>query len=300
MQYCNQDDAVQEMRSCARFLSLPAKADTDGLLIDCLNNALGVVGIDNIPDKSNVLGVQSKPVLVGGGTDGASVNIGEQNGMRGKLQKELPWPYFTWCYAHRLELPCKDASRCRLLRTWMKCCHLYSLYSKSQKKSRELKDLVEDLKEVWDFPDNGNLPVRSQGTRWIISHKRKALQRLVDRYGAYINHVITLSEDQTMKTTDRARLKGYIKKSNDFRMLIGAAMYVNLESSSRKAGHCTWHSGGYKVQQSSKQLTEQDSLLWPAVKRICNRVKEENGDNIYQTTRHVRIRLFLMLASWKR
>ena len=58
---------------------------------------------------------------------------------------------------------------------------LFSIYSKSPKKSRELSEIVEDLKMVFDLPAGGNMPVRCNGTRWI-SHKRKALQRLLDRY----------------------------------------------------------------------------------------------------------------------
>lgn len=57
---------------------------------------------------------------------------------------------------------------------------LYYLYSKSlkNKQTRELSDTVDDLKEVFEFPNGGNLPVRCQGSRWI-SHKRKALQSLL-------------------------------------------------------------------------------------------------------------------------
>ena len=36
------------------------------------------MGITNIQDKASVL---IEPVLIGGGTDGASVNVSEQNGM---------------------------------------------------------------------------------------------------------------------------------------------------------------------------------------------------------------------------
>ena len=35
---------------------------------------------------------------VGCGTDGASVNVSGQNGMRGKLQASLPWLYWAWLY----------------------------------------------------------------------------------------------------------------------------------------------------------------------------------------------------------
>lgn len=92
IQYCTQDAAAQEMRSCVRYLSLevPMKADADGV-IKCIGNSLQVLGVDNILDRSSVVGAQGKPILIGGGTDGASVNIAEKNGMKGKLQKELPW-----------------------------------------------------------------------------------------------------------------------------------------------------------------------------------------------------------------
>ena len=62
---------------------------------------------------------------------------------------------------------------------------LYYLYEKSPKKSRELDDITTDLKQVFDLSKGGNRPLRSCGTRWV-THKRKPLQRLVDRYGVYI------------------------------------------------------------------------------------------------------------------
>ena len=69
--------------------------------------------------------------------------------MRGKLQKELPWLHWAWCYAHRLELPCKDALSSQLFKDIEDMLHhLYYLYGKSPKKSRELADIMEDLKEV--------------------------------------------------------------------------------------------------------------------------------------------------------
>ena len=36
-----------------------------------------------------MLHVANQPGVVGGGTDGASVNITEQNGMKGRLQKNF-------------------------------------------------------------------------------------------------------------------------------------------------------------------------------------------------------------------
>ena len=67
---------------------------------------MNLLGVENMMDKERVLGVKDMPVLVGGGTDGATVNVGEHHGMRGQMQQALPWLYWSWCYAHRLELAC--------------------------------------------------------------------------------------------------------------------------------------------------------------------------------------------------
>ena len=98
----------------------------------------------------SVLSARDLPVLVGCGTDGASVNVSSQNGMRGKLQAALPWLYWVWCYGHRLELACKDAFSSHLFQDIDEMMlRLYYLYEKSPKKCRELSDLVTDLKEVF-------------------------------------------------------------------------------------------------------------------------------------------------------
>ena len=85
--YSTKDSLAEEVGMHARFFALqePRKADADGL-IDCLGSALRRLSITNILDKTSVLG--AKPILICGGTDGASVNVSAQNGMMGKLQQE--------------------------------------------------------------------------------------------------------------------------------------------------------------------------------------------------------------------
>ena len=287
IQYCMKDDTTQEIRCCTRFLSVevPQKADADGL-IACLGDALGAFGVSNILCRESILGVAAdgKPVLVGGGTDGASVNISGQNGMRGKLCREFPWLFWTWCYAHRLELACKDACSSQL------CKDLLQMLLKSPKKSRELCDNVEDLREVWELSAGGNLPVRSQGSRWI-THKRKAMQRIVDRYGPYLNHLSALVEDHSINSSDRARLRGYIHMWKQAKMLIGAAMYVDLLKAPSLLS-LSLQDDGLDIVQGIKQVVSsskalkamacQDPLLWPTVQLVCNRVKEEDGHKLYQ------------------
>ena len=261
-----------------------------GRQIACFGDALGAFGVSNILCRESILGVAAdgKPVLVGGGTDGASVNISGQNGMRGKLCRELPWLFWTWCYAHRLELACKDACSSQLCKDLLQMLlRLYYLYAKSPKKSRELCDIVEGLREVWELSAGGNLPVRSQGSRWI-THKRKAMQRIVDRYGPYLNHLSALVEDHSINSSDLARLRGYIHMWKQAKMLIGAADLLkapSLLSLSLQDDGLDIVQGIKQVVSSSKALKAmacQDPLLWPTVQLVCNRVKEEDGHKLYQ------------------
>jgi len=50
----------------------------------------------------------AKPIVVGGGSDGASVNIGQHKSLKEKFQKALPWMFWSWCFAHRLELASRN------------------------------------------------------------------------------------------------------------------------------------------------------------------------------------------------
>ncbi|XP_065918189.1 uncharacterized protein [Dysidea avara] len=233
MMYFKKDDFFKEIKSCTRYLSVanPSGTATDGLL-QCLGEVLQhTMGIQDICDPSSILKV--KPILVGGSTDGASVNISQHNSLRARLLESVPWIFWSWCYAHRLELSSKDGLNSQLFKNIDEMLlRLYYLYEKSSKKVRELKGIVEDLKEVYSFNDGGFIPVRSQGSRWI-THKRRALQKVVDQYGAYIAHLTTLCEDKTLKSDDRACLKGTIQQRlewSDLHLL--RALIVFLESQS--------------------------------------------------------------------
>ena len=47
-----------------------------------------------------MLEVQGKPILVGGGTDGAAVNVSDQNGMKGTLNNN----YYFKLYMYFLKI----------------------------------------------------------------------------------------------------------------------------------------------------------------------------------------------------
>ena len=291
--FCDIDDEIQEVKTSARYLCVvePLKADANGL-VDCLGKALTCMGIEDILVRENVLSVTDHPVLVGCGTDGASVNVSDQNGMRGKLHAALPWLFWAWCYAHRLELACKDAFTSQLFKEIDEMLlRLYYLYEKSPKKCRELSDLMDDLKEVYEFPEEGGcVPVRAHGSRWI-TFKRKALQRFVDRYGVYLKHLGKLVEDKSIKSVDRQRLKGYLLKWREAKMLIGSALYTDalkpasVLSLSLQEGHIDVIQGIkhiLKSHSSLKKLSSQNPEEWPVTKVVLSKMKDEHGGKKYQ------------------
>jgi len=294
--HCLKDDSAEVIRCNARFFSVvaPKKADADGL-IECLSTVLQEIGICSEIKKSNLLEVVGKPILVGGGTDGASVNVGEQNGMKGKLRSEIPWLFWAWCYGHCLELACKDALLSNIFKNISEMLlKLFSIYSKSPKKSRELLEIASDLKEIFSTPKGGDLPIRSQGTRWI-THKRRAMQRVVDRFGVYIHHLNTLSKDRSINSRDRARIVGYLRKWQHSDMLIGCALYVDILKSpsclslSLQQDNLDIISALQNILKSVnhlKKLSENSPDQWPTVKLVLSKiVNNDDGSSTYQGAR---------------
>ena len=111
----------------------------------------------------------------------------------------------------------------------------------------------------------------------------------MDRYGCFLNHLAILSEDQSIKSTDRARLKGYIRKWKQSRVLIGAALYVDalkpptllsLSLQEEKLDIVQGIQHTLKASKSLKSLAKQTPLNWPTVKLVCSRVTEESGDKV--------------------
>lgn len=290
--FCNRNAKTQEVKSQTRFLAIvnPDSSNAEGL-VNCLQGAITErLGID-ISQKDSVLSSTGKPVIVGGGTDGASVNVGIHNGMKAKMQATLPWLHWVWCFSHRLELACKDAFSSPLFTEINEMLlRLYYLYSKSSKKSKDLGTIVEELKEVFELPKGGDLPVRCHGTRWI-HHKRRALQRIVDRYGAYILHINALIEDSRVKADDRSKLQGYVRKWSQGKMLIGCSMYIevlkapsilSLTLQDDEVDIVHGLQSIIKAASSLQVLHKEDPQQWSTVKLVLTRVTEEDSKKVYQ------------------
>ena len=198
-----------------------------------------------------------------------------------------------WCMVHRLELAVKDA----LVHVGTAfdavddmLLKLYYLYEKSPKKCRELTEVVSDLKECIDVDEAGIKPIRASGSRWV-SHKLNAMRRILSRYGAYTSHLLALSEDRSVKSSDRAKLRGYCNRWLDAKYLLGCAVFVDILSP------CAIFS---KVLQSNeldilaaltnllRTVNETDKLSslplaqWPMYSATLKKVEDENGKKIYQ------------------
>ena len=118
-----------------------------------------------------------------------------------------------------------------------------------------------------------------------------ALQRVLDRYGAYISHLSTLVEDKSIKPCDRARLKGYLLKWKRPEVLVSCALYVevlkplsilSLTLQSDSADIVISIENTLKSSKALRSLTEKDPSQRQTVQLVHNRIKEINGHKEYQ------------------
>lgn len=86
-----------------------------------------------------------------------------------------------------------------------------------------------------------------------------------------MNHLAALVEGKAINSTDLARLKGYILKWRQSKMLIGAALYIDVLKSPSILSLCLQDDcldivGG--ISKSLKALSEEDALQWPTIKLV--------------------------------
>ena len=62
-----------------------------------------------------------------------------------------------------------------------------------------------------DAQQRRNTPLRACGACFVV-HKVAALERMMDRFGAYISHLIAITEDSSVKPADKEKMKAYVKK----------------------------------------------------------------------------------------
>ena len=198
------------------------------------STAEGVVG--GIKSALESLGLSDvgmpPPSPIGLGGDGCNTNRGEKGGVIALLKKEFPWFVFVWCVAHRLELALKDGLNGTYFKEVDECLlRLYYLYEKSPKKMRGLEELYNSYKQCLEFVEGSLKPKRASGTRWIL-HKVCALKLLVDKFGIYMQHIESLSCDNSVKQKDQAKLRGYLRKWKTGKMFVYSCFFIDLLQSS--------------------------------------------------------------------
>ena len=280
----------------ARYL----KSGTGKGLYESFERAMQYMDIDNWKTK-----------MIGFGCDGASANIAE-GGLRGILTREVPWIFMFWCLAHRLELSVKDALQSTFFGTIDDVLlRLYYIYNKSPKKCHQLQDIITELKsclEPSEMPiQGGSCPLRACGTRFV-THKVAALERVVDRFGAYLSHMIAMTEDTSLKPVDRQKVKGYVLKWQDSKILLGCALFHDLLRPCsilckvlQEEEICVVRAieAVMKTKKSLEKIKTTPFEDLPSVKKALGRIKhEEDGSVTYQgveLTYYDRARTYLEL-----
>ena len=56
------------------------------------------------------------------------------------------------------------------------------------------------------------------------------MKRVVSKFGAYSNHLAALSEDNSVKSSDLAKIKGYYNEWVKAKYLLGSAFFIDLLS----------------------------------------------------------------------
>ena len=279
---CNGSDEKVHTRMDYFSVVRPQAVTAQGLF-EVLESGLRGLGIQEVSAE------QCKK-LVGVGTDGASANIAA-HGLKGLVERRLPWVFWMWCMAHRLELSVKDALKGTAFDAIDEfLLRLYYLYEKSPKKCRELEDLIADLRECLSFDDAGVKPVRSSGSRWV-SHKLNAMKRVISKFGAYTNHIAALSEDGSVKSSDRARLKGYYSKWIEAKYLLGCALFVDLLTPCAIFSKCMQSDevdilGALtcllKTLKETDKLSSKPLAQWTTYAATLRKCTEEDGHTVYQ------------------
>ena len=289
----SRSDGRVHVRSKLLAVRQPKGGDAKSLF-DCLVSALEYVEVSYWRDK-----------LVGFGCDGANVNIAA-GGLQGYLNEAVPWVVVFWCLAHRLELALKDSLNNTLFSVIDEMLlRVYYLYHNSPKKCRELDEVVQQLKMCLQEQDSdvpklnlrGSRPIRACGTRFV-THKVAALNRLIQCFGAYLAHLVTLIEDPGTKSTEKAKLKGYLIKWRNSKMILGCALFHDLlrpasilckslqydDLSVTDTVESLLHTSSSLEKLKDKKFTD-----YPSVKKVtASIVKESDGSTTYQETEIVK------------
>ena len=284
------NDVAKEIGSYCRYVKIVNLAGAyDSEMRTHLGVSLGQLGVD-ILSEDKTLNIAHGPILVAGSSDGA--NNDDDRGMKAELHSTFPWLFWSWCFSHQLELACNNALTSSLYEEINNLLiYLYSIGMNSLQKTHQLAPIVEDLKEVFQFLDTGDsVLVHNQGIRWI-SHKRRALQRIVDRFGVYCAHLHSMTSDPTLDAADQIKLKSFHQRWTEGRILIGCALYIDVLKAPSQLSLSLLESeidviSGIKhilkTMQTFHLLRKKDPQEWPTFTTVLATLAEQEDSKSYQ------------------
>ncbi len=150
--------------------------------------------------------------MVCGNFDGASVNMGEHEGVGAKLKRDfdMDWLIVMWCVAHRIELAILDAVKTNpaISKFEQQLKSVLGFYDKYHAKNRrEAKALAEVFDEVFvHLP-----PIKDQ--RWVAS-KVRADQAMRKDYHVVVSHLTNVAAGTPGHNQDTREIKAgaYLKE----------------------------------------------------------------------------------------
>ncbi len=123
-----------------------------------------------------------------------------------------------------------------------------------------------------------------------MSHKVAALGRVIDKFGACLGHLTSLTEDPTVKSVDKQKIKGYVTKWQDSKILFGCAFFYDVLKPCSILSKCLQDEELNRVDAieailktnksvSQLKLSSLDDL--PSVKKVKSRIQKAQGETTY-------------------
>lgn len=117
------------------------------------------------------------------------------------------------------------------------------------------------------------------------------MKRILSQYGVYTNHIASLSQDTTLKSTARAKIVGYYNKWTNAKYLLGCALYIDLLapcailSKVMQNDHLDILEALSAVLMAFKEtgiLCTMDLGKWPTYALTLGKCENKNGKVLYQ------------------
>ena len=123
---------------------------------------------------------------------------------------------------------------------------------------------------------------------------RGAIKRILSKYGAYTNHLTTLSEDAAVQSADRSKLKGYYNQWVNSKYLLGCVIFCDLLAPCVILSEIMQYddldilqafSSVLLTVKETEKLCKSNLDQWPTYAATMQECMEEDGKTEYQFKR---------------